>query len=225
MAHTKYVWTKYSLYNLHVTWEEIFRSYVCPKLELLLGGGYFEMLGPAGIGDSWRKWYFSRKRAERYIFISGNLLYPYEEQTISWGLLKYLHFLLKNASKWGDDGPWVSTHMYSSLAPRPWSKYSQSSFLPSFLHSFIPSPFLKPSRGRFSLEISTSTIGRNGALRHPNTSRNPSLLGRVFPFDPPGTHCQQQALMQDGSQRRGLDWDLAYRSSGITAERFPKDRG
>lgn len=76
-VHTKDVSTKCSLYNVHVTWKETFMSYIYAQpWNFDLGVGSREMAGSAGIRHSWRKWYFSRKRAERDVFITGSLLYP-----------------------------------------------------------------------------------------------------------------------------------------------------
>lgn len=193
------------------------------KIGTFTGGGYCEMLGPAGIGDSEGSGTFLGK-GPRDIFLFRVTYCTLTRNKWSAGAAKISSLSAQKCEQMSWWWP-LRTHPHVFISCLDLSTLRVHSFLPSVLHSFIPSPFLKPSRGHFNLEISTSTIGRNGALRHPNTSRNPSLLGWVFPFNLPGTHCQQRALMQDGSQRRGLDWDLAYRSSGITAERFPKDRG
>lgn len=74
------------------------------KLGIFTGGGPCEMVGPAGMGETLEgSGTFPKKRAERYTFISGSLLYfisgsfrsiPGTKDQLE--LLKYFHFLLEN---------------------------------------------------------------------------------------------------------------------------------
>lgn len=107
-AHTKYVSTKYSLYNSHVisTERNVHTSYICAKLGFLLGGC---------IAVKW--WGLLGWGSELY-FYYGWLHMPVRGTKDRFGPLKYFYFLLKNAGKGSgcdDQGRGLG---FQSLAPQ-----------------------------------------------------------------------------------------------------------